>query len=117
MGLTYYRMYQFTGEKKYLNAALNVADVLAKNAKTGNQDESVWPYRVVMDSGRITAPYGANWTGCYMLLDNLIRANLGNVNAYTDARDKAKDFLLEISYENRLLDRRTYRYRCKKQYI
>ena len=95
MGLTYYRMYQFTGEEKYLREAINVADVLAKNAEKGNQDESVWPYRVVMDSGRVTAPYGANWTGCYMLLENLIRANLGNVDAYRDARDKARDFLLE----------------------
>ncbi len=96
MGLTYYRMYQFTGEEKYLREAINVADVLAKNAKKGSQDESVWPYRVVMDSGRITAPYGANWTGCYMLMENLIRANLGNVDAYRDARDKARDFLLEF---------------------
>ncbi len=45
--------------------------------------------------GRITAPYGANWTGCYMLFENLIRADLGNVEAYTDARDKTRDFLLE----------------------
>jgi hypothetical protein len=95
MGLTYYRMYQYTGEKKYLTEALNVADVLAKNTRTGNQDQSVWPYRVVMDNGRVTAPYGANWTGCYMLLDNLIKAGLGNVTTYTDAWDKAKDFLLK----------------------
>jgi hypothetical protein len=95
MGLTYYRMYLFTNEQKYLTAALNVADVLAKNAKTGNKDESVWPYRVVMDSGRVTAPYGANWTGSYMLLENLIRAGLGNTEAYKTARDKARDFLLE----------------------
>ena len=95
MGLTYFRMYQFSGEEKYLKAAINVADVLAKNAKRGNQDESVWPYRVVMDSGRITAPYGANWTGCYMLLENLIRAGIGNTEAYRNARDKARDFLLE----------------------
>jgi hypothetical protein len=95
MGLTYFRMYLYNGEKKYLSAALNVADVLAKNARTGNQDSSVWPYRVVMDSGRVTAPYGANWTGCYMLLENLIRANLGNVKAYSDARDKARDFILQ----------------------
>jgi hypothetical protein len=88
-------MYQFSGEEKYLKAAINVADVLEKNAKTGNQDESVWPYRVVMDSGRITAPYGANWTGCYMLLENLIRAGLGNTEAYRNARDKARAFLLE----------------------
>jgi hypothetical protein len=94
MGLTYFRMYQFSGEEKYLKAAINVAYVLAKNAKRGNRNESVWPYRVVMDSGRITAPYGANWTGCYMLLENLIRAGLGNTDAYGKARDKARDFLL-----------------------
>jgi hypothetical protein len=94
MGLTYYRMYLFTGEEKYLTAALDVADVLAKNARTGDKDSSVWPYRVVMDRGRVTAPYGANWTGCYMLLENLIRSDLGNVEAYRDARDKARDFIL-----------------------
>ncbi len=94
MGLTYYRMYLYSGEKKYLEAALNVANVLVRNAKTGNQDQSVWPYRVVMDSGRITAPYGANWSGCYMLLENLIRDNLGNVEAYRNASDKARDFIL-----------------------
>jgi hypothetical protein len=95
MGLTYYRMYLYTNEKKYLSAALNVADVLAKFAKKGNQDQSVWPYRVVVDSGRVTAPYGANWTGCYMLLEHLIRANLGNVKAYRDASDKIRDFILK----------------------
>jgi hypothetical protein len=95
MGLTYFRMYLYSGEKKYLSAALNVADVLAKNAQTGNQDRSVWPYRVVMNSGRITAPYGANWTGCYMLLENLIRTNIGNVKAYKDAIDKTRDFILQ----------------------
>ena len=73
---------------------MNVANVLAKNARTGNKDQSVWPYRVVMDDGRVTAPYGANWTGCYMLLDNLIKANIGNVQAFKNARDKARDFIL-----------------------
>ncbi|MCX6254146.1 MAG: hypothetical protein NTV31_06660 [Bacteroidia bacterium] len=95
MGLTYYRMYLYTGVKKYLSAALKVADVLAKNAHVGNQDKSVWPYRVVMDDGRVTAPYGANWTGCYMLLESLIRANLGNVKAYKEASDKVRNFILQ----------------------
>lgn len=95
MGLTYYRMYCYTGNKKYLSAALKVAGVLANNARNGNKDKSVWPYRVVMTDGRITASYGANWTGCYMLLESLIRAGLGDVRAYTDARNKARDFILE----------------------
>ncbi|HBC79052.1 MAG TPA: hypothetical protein DCZ51_10510 [Bacteroidales bacterium] len=96
MGLTYFRMYQFTGENRYLEAALNVADVLAKNARTGTATESVWPYRVVMSDGKVIAPYGANWTGCYMLFDNLIRTGIGNVTGYIQARDKARDFILQF---------------------
>jgi len=96
MGLTYYRMYLYTGDKKYLTAAINVADVLAKNARKGTASQSVWPYRVIMNTGTITANYGANWTGCYMLLDNLIKANLGNVKAYVKAKQLAKEFLLQF---------------------
>ena len=96
MGLTYFRMYCYTSDKKYLSAALKVADVLSKNARAGNKEQSVWPYRVVMSDGRVTAPYGANWTGCYMLLENLIRSNLGNVKAYADARDKARNFIMQF---------------------
>jgi hypothetical protein len=95
IGLTYYRMYLFTGDPKYLTAALHVADTLAQKARTGNAEHSVWPYRVVMDTGKITAEYGANWTGSYMLLDSLIKAKLGNVKAYEEARTKARDFILQ----------------------
>ncbi|MCF8359711.1 MAG: hypothetical protein K9H26_13200 [Prolixibacteraceae bacterium] len=95
MGLAYFRMYKYSGEEKYLSAAIYVANVLAAKAREGNVDISVWPYRVVMDTGKITSGYGANWTGAYMLLDKLIRDNIGNVKAYTNARKKAKDFLLK----------------------
>jgi hypothetical protein len=95
MGFTYYRMYLYSGKEKYLSAALNVANVLAKYARTGDGNRSVWPYRIVMDDGRVTAQYGANWTGCYMLLDNLIKANIGNVQAFKDAREKARNFILK----------------------
>jgi hypothetical protein len=96
MGLTYYRMFQYSGNQRYLDAALKIADVLARYARPGSATESVWPYRVIMRDGRVTAPYGANWTGCYMLLDNLVRAGLGNVEAYRIARDMARDFMLQF---------------------
>jgi hypothetical protein len=95
MGLTYYRMYLYTGDNKYLQAAINTADVLAKNSRIGTDSKSVWPYRVIMSTGEITAEYGANWTGCYMLLDNLIKAGLGNVKMYAEARTRAKEFILK----------------------
>ena len=93
MGLTYYRMYLYTGDNKYLTAAIKVAEVISKNARDGDGKNSVLPYRVIMDSGTVTAPYGANWTGCYMLLESLIRDEKGDVEAYRNARDKIMAFL------------------------
>jgi hypothetical protein len=49
-----------------------------------------------MKDGTITAEYGANWTGCYMLFDNLIKAGLGDINKYSDARNKVKNFILDF---------------------
>jgi hypothetical protein len=100
MGNTYFRMYLLTGEVKYLKEAIRIADVLAKYAKDGNAEESVWPYRVVMSTGVVTASYGANWTGCYMLLENLSRKGLGNVEAYTKACDKVRKFIQEYPMKN-----------------
>ena len=96
MGLTYYRIYQFTNDKKYLTAAIHTADVLAAKARIGTASQSVWPYRVKMDTGKITAEYGANWTGCYSLLDELIKAGLDKTGAYKEARSKARDFILNF---------------------
>jgi hypothetical protein len=95
MGLTYYRRYLYDGDTVYLNAALNVADVLADYAKKGNGMESVWPYRVVMKTGEVTSSYGANWTGAYLLMDKLVKAGIGNVKDYARARDLTQEFLLE----------------------
>lgn len=96
IGLTYYRMYQYTGDNKYKEAAIRIADVLAAKVRTGSATHSPWPYRVIMSTGKVTAPYGANWIGCYELLDILAKANLGNTKAYRTACKKVKDFMLQF---------------------
>ncbi|HZK63299.1 MAG TPA: hypothetical protein VFC34_04090, partial [Puia sp.] len=68
MGYAYYKLYLYTGNEKFKTAAVRVADALAAHARIGSATQSVWPYRVVMKDGRITAQYGANWLGCYALL-------------------------------------------------
>jgi hypothetical protein len=95
MGLTYYRMYLFFGDQKYLNAAMDVANTLVKHLRTGSATQSPWPYRVIMDSGKITSEFGANWSGAFMLFDNLIKANLGNIKAYKNARTQIIKFIAE----------------------
>jgi hypothetical protein len=94
IGFTYYKLYLYTGDEKFKTAAIRVADVLAARARTGSATQSVWPYRVVMLDGRVTAEYCANWMGSYSLLDHLVHANLGNVKAYQAAITKARNFML-----------------------
>jgi len=95
MGLVYYRMYLYSGDTTYLAAALNVANKLALEVRPGTSTQSVWPDRVLMDSGKVTSEYGAHWAGCYMLLDQLITSNRGDVKAYEDAREKTRNFLMQ----------------------
>jgi hypothetical protein len=94
MGLTYYRLYLYTGKEKFKTAAISIANTLADKAKTGNAEESVWPYRVVMNTGEVTAPYGANWIGAYSLLEHLVKANAGNAAAYQNTMNKVRYFML-----------------------
>jgi len=65
IGLTWYRLYQYTGNDKYKTAAIKMANTLAAKVRTGSATQSPWPYRVIMNTGKVTAEYGANWAGCY----------------------------------------------------
>lgn len=96
IGLAFYRLYLYTGKEKYKTAAIGIANTLANKAGTGNAERSVWPYRVVMNTGEVTAPYGANWIGAYSLLDHLVKAKTGNIAAYRSAMDKVSDFMLRF---------------------
>jgi hypothetical protein len=69
----------------------------------GTTTQSVWPYSVKLDDGAITAEYGANWTGAYSLLTELVAANIGNISAYAAAADMARDFILNVPMQT-LLD-------------
>ena len=96
MGLTYFRLFLYTGKEKFKAAAIRIANVLGRQARTGTASKSVWPYRVVMSSGKITAEYAANWIGCYSLLDGLVKAKMGDISAYENALKRAKDFMLQF---------------------
>ena len=94
IGLTYYRLYLYTGNEKYKLAAIRIANTLASKVRTGSAVQSPWPYLVIMSSGEITSDYGANWIGSYSLLKALADQQLGDVNAYRNASEKVKEFLL-----------------------
>lgn len=100
-------LYKITGQKKYLDAAVRIAETLVSKMKPGNNDRSPWYFRVNAKTGKpgfffnnnpdnffdnnpagkkITeALYTANWTGTLLLLEELMKFDNSNRSAYENA--------------------------------
>jgi hypothetical protein len=93
-GYAYLRLYEMTGNTKYLMAAIRCADALVKNYKPGDAEHSPWPVRCYAKDGttrgeKPMGPYSANVIEPIMLFDELMRLQQGNVAAYARTRQKA----------------------------
>lgn len=93
-GYAYLRLYEMTGNTKYLVAAIRCADALVKNYKSGDETHSPWPVRCYAKDGttrgeKPMGPYSANVIEPIMLFDELVRLHQGNYAAYTIIRKKA----------------------------
>jgi len=98
-GYGYLRLYEMTGNTKYLRAAIRCADALVKNFKPGDEANSPWPVRAFARDGKADAspmgPYSANVIEPIMLFDELIRLGQGDVAGYTRVRAGAWDWFLK----------------------
>src|ERR1700731_2611317 len=92
-GYAYLRLYEMTGNTKYLQAAIRCADALVKNYKKGDEKRSPWPVRCYARDGRTEGapmgPYSANVIEPIMLLDELMRLRQGDVENYSRVRKDA----------------------------
>jgi len=92
-GYAYLRLYEMTGNTKYLEAAILCANALVKNYKPGDETRSPWPVRCYARDGRTEGrpmgPYSANVIEPIMLFDELIRLGQGDVAGYTRIRQGA----------------------------
>jgi hypothetical protein len=89
-------LYKKTGERKYLDAAVKIADTLAAKAQPGDAEHSPWPYRVNVKTGAVheaeekgvkyRADYTTNWTDALRLFDGLTALKRGDAAAYAKAR-------------------------------
>jgi hypothetical protein len=101
LGLAYLRFYEYSGEKKYLDAAKLCADALAKHVQAGDDGNSPWPFRVDAKTGKIFRErYTSNTIGPIKLLDEMIRLRLGDTGAYRKARKIAWDWLMKYPMQN-----------------
>ncbi len=93
-GYAYLRLYEMTGNTKYLRAAILCADALVKNYKQGDETHSPWPVRCYAKDGttrgeKPMGPYSANVIEPIMLFDELIRLQQGEVADYARTRANA----------------------------
>ena len=78
-------LHQITGEPRYLEAAIGIADTLARNVKPGDADRSPWPFRVHAVTGEVFVSkngrfdYTTNWVGALRLFDGLVAMGEGRV--------------------------------------
>ena len=103
LGYAYLQFYEFTLEKKYLQAALHCADALAAHVRPGDQSHSPWPFRVDAKTGtRIREEYTANAIGPIRLFDELLRLKQGHQKSYARARNTAWRWLMTFPVQNQV---------------
>jgi hypothetical protein len=104
-GYAYLRLYEMTGNTKYLQAAIRCAKALVKNFKPGDEHASPWPNRCYARDGRADGnpkmfQYSANVVEPIMLFDELIRLRQGDTEAYKSVRQGAWDWLMKYPMQN-----------------
>jgi hypothetical protein len=104
-GYGYLRLYEMTGNTKYLQAAIRCATALVRNFKPGDELHSPWPYRSYardgsVDGGKGMFPYSANVVEPIMLLDELIRLDQGDADSYKKVREGAWAWLMKYPMQN-----------------
>jgi hypothetical protein len=103
-GYGYLRLYEMTGNTKYLQAAIRCANALVKNYQPGDEKRSPWPVRCYARDGKADGgpmgPYSANVIEPIMLFDELIRISQGDVAGYAQVRAGAWDWFQEYPLRN-----------------
>ncbi len=97
LGIGYTLFYEMTGERRYLDAALRCAEVLAKHVRAGDTEHTPWPFRVNGHTGEVLAgeEYGGIIISPLRLFDELIRLGAGDTAGFQKARDTAWKWLVE----------------------
>jgi hypothetical protein len=99
-------LHKVTGERRYLDAAISIADTLARNVKAGDADHSPWPFRVHATTGEVFVSkggdfsYTTNWVGALRLFDGLVALREGRVAEYDRTRGLVSAWLRAYPLES-----------------
>ncbi|HNR36437.1 MAG TPA: hypothetical protein PKO36_14745 [Candidatus Hydrogenedentes bacterium] len=100
VGSGYLRFYKLTGERKYLDAALEIAKTVAGKIRDGDADRSPLPFRVNLKTGEVLEPYSANMVAPVIFFDALMALGHGVDNALPEKRAVLWRWILEYPMKN-----------------
>ncbi len=102
-------LYKMTGNDHYLEAAINIANTLARHTKAGDDNFSPLPFKVNALTGEIgtlksnigdhssvgLSSYTSNWVGTLHLFEKLIELGAGDTKSYQNAHDIILQWMIE----------------------
>lgn len=100
LGYGYLKFFLLTGQERFRQAALDCANALARNIRSGDVDHSPWPFRVYAETNVAREEYCSNLIGSIRLFDACVRMNWGNVPSYMKARRQAWSWLTTYPLQN-----------------
>ena len=117
-GIELVHLYKKTGDRKYLDAAIRIANTLASKVKPGDNDNSPWPFKVHAKTGEVgvliqkttwyegmdkdlekskdrqmRSSYTTFYTGALLMFKELIDMKQGNTADYQKAFDITLDWM------------------------
>jgi pimeloyl-ACP methyl ester carboxylesterase len=101
LGHGYLLFYELTGRSRYLRAALDAANALARHVRSGDATHTPWAFRVDARTGRALdrAEFGGAVVGPLQLLDDLIELGVGDTDAYRRAQGMAWSWLVKYQLD------------------
>jgi hypothetical protein len=93
-------LYKITGNRRYLDSAVAIANVLAAKTVAGDETHSPLPFKVVATTGEIKSAYTTNWTGTLRLFQSLNELKTGNTPAYSRSFDTLFAWLKQYPIHN-----------------
>ncbi len=111
-GLELVKMYMLTGDEKYLDNAVDIANTLAGLTKTGDSINSPMPFKVHAITNKIgllknyegdtlgSTTYSSNWSGTMQLYQLLTGLKKGNAALYKSSFDKLLDWMKKYPLKN-----------------
>jgi hypothetical protein len=106
--------YPHATDKRYLQAAIAIANTLAKHVRDGDENNSPLPFKVNAITGEVgklkdnagsgkdaaLSSYTTNWSGTLLLFKELTELQQGNTNEYKAAFDKIIAWMKKYPLQN-----------------